>query len=117
MNSKNIEKTHVHLVPHSHDDAGWKWTFDEYYYGTGGSKASVKKILYNMILSLSENTERTFIYVEMAFFTKWYYNQSSETKDKVKQYIQQGRFEFINEGYVMHDEATTYYQHFIDQMR
>ena len=25
------EKLNVHLVPHSHDDVGWKYTVDEYY--------------------------------------------------------------------------------------
>jgi len=53
----------------------------------------------------------------MAFFTKWYKNQTELIKQKVKQLISEKRFEFINGGYVMHDEATSYYQHTIDQMR
>jgi hypothetical protein len=107
----------VHVVPHTHDDAGWNWTFDEYFYGTNGSSKSVKRILDNMVLSLYDKTDRTFIYVELAFFTKWYKDQTDETKLKVKELLKQGRFEFINGGYVMHDEAASYYQHYIDQMR
>jgi len=107
----------VHVVPHTHDDAGWNWTFEEYYLGTGGSKASVKKILDNFVDSLYDRKDRTFIYVEMAFFSKWYREQSEIKKTQVKNLLKEGRFEFINGGYVMHDEAASYYQHSIDQMR
>ena len=53
----------------------------------------------------------------MAYFIKLYKTQSTEVSDTIREFIHQGRFEFINGGYVMHDEATSYYQHFIDQMR
>lgn len=108
----------VHVIPHTHDDAGWLWTYLEYYQGTGGSPASVERILDNFILSLYENKNRTFIYVEMAFFVRWYKSQKdSFKKEQIKQFLKEKRFEFINGGYVMHDEATTYYQDMIDQMR
>jgi hypothetical protein len=107
----------IHVVPHTHDDAGWLWTVDQYYEGTGGAPMSVKRILDNFVLSLNDRPDRTFIYVEMAFFTKWYKEQKEEVKLQVKKLLKEGRFEFINGGYVMHDEAASYYQHFIDQMR
>jgi len=107
----------LHIIPHTHDDAGWLWTLEQYYSGTGGASVSVKNILDNFVDSLYHNKERTFTYVEMAFFTKWYKSQTELVKSKVKQLIKEKRFEFINGGYVMHDEATSYYQHTIDQMR
>lgn len=107
----------VHVIPHTHDDAGWLWTLNQYFYGTGSANVSVQKILDNFVLSLYDKKDRTFIYVEMAFFTKWYQVQSEDTKLKIKELLKEGRFEFINGGFVMHDEATTYYQHYIDQMR
>jgi lysosomal alpha-mannosidase len=106
----------VHLVPHSHDDAGWLWTMEEYLEGNN-CPFRVRSILDNFIISLSNNKDRTFMYVEMAFFTKWYKDQNKTVKLKVKELLKEGRFEFINGGYVMHDEAATYYQHIIDQMR
>jgi lysosomal alpha-mannosidase len=113
---RSDEPVTIHVVPHTHDDAGWLWTFQDYFEGNEGAP-SVKNILDNFIVSLNDNPERTFIYVEMAFFTKWYKTQSDSTKQQVKQLLKEGRFEFINGGYVMHDEAASYYQHFIDQMR
>jgi lysosomal alpha-mannosidase len=107
----------IHVVPHTHDDLGWLWTIDEYYQGTGDAPMSVKRILDNFINSLNDRQDRTFIYVEMAFFTIWYKTQTEETKLQVKKLLKEGRFEFINGGYVMHDEAASYYQHIIDQMR
>lgn len=107
----------VHIIPHTHDDAGWLWTLEQYYLGTGGAHVSVKNILDHFIESLYHNPERTFTYVEMAFFIKWYKTQDEIVKTKVKELIKQKRFEFINGGYVMHDEAGSYYQHSIDQMR
>jgi len=117
-NNKNQKEIKVHVVPHTHDDVGWLWTYLEYYHGTNGSLYSVEKIINNFIHSLNQNDKRTFIFVEMAFFSKWYRSQTDETKkDQIKKFIKEGRFEFINGGYVMHDEASTYYQDIIDQMR
>jgi alpha-mannosidase len=115
--AKNETDIIVHIIPHTHDDAGWLWTLEQYYSGTGGARVSVKNILDSFVDSLYHNEERTFTYVEMAFFIKWYKNQSEIVKNKVKALISQKRFEFINGGYVMHDEAASYYQHSIDQMR
>jgi lysosomal alpha-mannosidase len=117
INYLKAEPLTVHIVPHSHDDAGWLWTMEEYFQGTGRCPYRVKSILDNFVVSLTNNQKRTFIYVEMAFFTKWYKELDEKVKIQVKALLKEGRFEFINGGYVMHDEATTYYQHIIDQMR
>ena len=115
--SKCSDPITVHIVPHSHDDAGWLNTFQEYYNGQGDLNISVSNILDNTIYSLYERMDRTFIYVEVAFFEKWYSCLAESKKDQVKKLIKLGRFEFINGGYVMHDEAAAYYQDMIDQMR
>ena len=64
------ERLQVHLVPHTHDDVGWLKTVDQYFYGGRNSiyHAGVQYILDSVVPSLLQNKNRTFIYVEMAFF-------------------------------------------------
>lgn len=107
----------VHVVCHTHDDPGWIWSVDDYYIGSNKCNISVKKILDNMVISLTNNPERKFSYVEMKFFKRWYESQPNSIKEKVKQFIKEKRLEFINGGWVMHDEATVYYKHLLDNMR
>lgn len=41
--NSNGEPIVIHVIPHSHDDAGWLSTKDQYYYGTlaQGDRAAV----------------------------------------------------------------------------
>ena len=108
----------VHIVPHTHDDVGWLKTVDEYYYG-GRNKiqiAGVQYILDSVIQALSEDPKRRFIYVEIAFFERWWRQQSPALKEKVKELVKNGQLEFTNGGWCMNDEATTHYNAIIDQM-
>ena len=45
--------------------------------------AAVQYILDTVIEQLQVDKNRTFIYVEMAFFTRWWKQQSDATKDIV----------------------------------
>ena len=116
MSEENKELV-IHVVCHTHDDPGWLWTLDDYYMGTDHCKVSVKRILDNMVVSLTNKKDRRFSYVEMSFFKKWYDTQTDKIKQTVKDFIKEGRLEIINGGWVMHDEAGTYYKHLIDNMR
>ncbi|XP_059848318.1 lysosomal alpha-mannosidase [Hypanus sabinus] len=108
----------VHLVPHTHDDVGWLKTVDQYFYGakTYIQRAGVQYILDSVIPQLQADPSKRFIYVEIAFFSRWWKQQSEETKDLVKQLVNEGRLEFVNGGWCMNDEATTHYSSIIDQM-
>ncbi|KAG5526953.1 hypothetical protein RHGRI_028029 [Rhododendron griersonianum] len=110
-------KINVHLVPHSHDDVGWLKTVDQYYVGANNSirGACVQNVLDSVISSLLDDKNRKFIYVEMAFFQRWWRQQSEVLKIKVKELISSGQLEFINGGMSMHDEATPHYIDLIDQ--
>lgn len=111
------DKINVHLVPHSHDDVGWLKTVDQYYAGSNNSirGACVQNVLDSTISALLEDKNRKFIYVEMAFFQRWWRQQSEALQAKVKELVKSGQLEFINGAMCMHDEATTHYIDLIDQ--
>ncbi|KAG7984987.1 hypothetical protein I3843_03G001300 [Carya illinoinensis] len=111
------EKLNVHLVPHSHDDVGWLKTVDQYYVGANNSirGACVQNVLDSVISALLDDKNRKFIYVEMAFFQRWWRQQSETMRVKVKELVDSGQLEFINGGMCMHDEATPHYIDLIDQ--
>ncbi|KAM5582133.1 hypothetical protein ABKV19_011039 [Rosa sericea] len=111
------QKLNVHLVPHSHDDVGWLKTVDQYYVGANNSirGACVQNVIDSVISALLEDKNRKFIYVEIAFFQRWWRQQSPAMKIKVKDLVSSGQLEFINGGMCMHDEATPHYIDLIDQ--
>lgn len=65
----------VHVVPHTHDDVGWRKTPEEYFNGgriLEDERASVALILDTTVDELMRDPRRTFTYVEMKFFKMWY---------------------------------------------
>ncbi|KAJ8435417.1 hypothetical protein Cgig2_001069 [Carnegiea gigantea] len=112
-----LGKLNVHLVPHTHDDAGWLKTVDQYYVGSNNSiqGACVQNILDSLIPAVLADKNRKFVYVEQAFFQRWWRQQSEAMQDIVRALVKSGQLELINGGMVMHDEATTHYIDMIDQ--
>ncbi|XP_057543590.1 probable alpha-mannosidase At5g13980 isoform X1 [Amaranthus tricolor] len=110
-------KLNVHLVPHTHDDAGWLKTVDQYYVGSNNSiqGACVQNVLDSLIPALLADKNRKFVYVEQAFFERWWRDQSEAMQHIVSDLVKSGQLEFINGGMVMHDEAATHYIDMIDQ--
>ncbi|KAL2320383.1 hypothetical protein Fmac_029352 [Flemingia macrophylla] len=110
-------KLNVHLVAHTHDDVGWLKTVDQYYVGSNNSiqGACVQNVLDSMVHALLADKNRKFIYVEMAFFKRWWRDQSEAVQDLVKNLVSSGQLEFINGAMSMHDEAVTHYIDMIDQ--
>ncbi|XP_057868913.2 alpha-mannosidase isoform X2 [Cryptomeria japonica] len=110
-------KLNVHLVPHTHDDVGWLKTVDQYYIGSNNSiqAAAVQYILDSVLSALQEDKNRKFIYVEQAFFQRWWRDISDQKQAQVRKIVESGQLEFINGGMCMHDEATTHYIDMIDQ--
>ncbi|KAI6677385.1 hypothetical protein NL676_038181 [Syzygium grande] len=90
-------KLNVHLVPHSHDDVGWLKTVDQYYVGANNTirGACVQNVLDSVISALLDDKNRKFIYVEMAFFQRWWRQQSEKMKIKVKELVDSGQLEFM----------------------
>ncbi|CAH1119882.1 unnamed protein product [Phaedon cochleariae] len=115
---KNGDFINVHIVPHTHDDVGWLKTVDQYYYGskTRIQNAGVQYILDSVVDSLKKDKNRRFIYVETAFFWKWWLKQHDIVKARVRNFVKNGQLEFISGGWSMNDEAVTHYHSIIDQM-
>ncbi|KAJ1689196.1 hypothetical protein LUZ63_013351 [Rhynchospora breviuscula] len=110
-------KLNVHLVPHSHDDVGWLKTIDQYYVGSNNSiqGTSLINVLDSVVEALLRNPDRKFVFVEQAFFQRWWNEQSKATQFIVQKLVHSGQLEFINGGWCMHDEAATHYIDMIDQ--
>ncbi|XP_065872513.1 probable alpha-mannosidase At5g13980 isoform X2 [Euphorbia lathyris] len=110
-------KINVHLVPHTHDDVGWLKTVDQYYVGSNNSiqGACVQNVLDSLVPALLADRNRKFIYVEQAFFQRWWREQSTQVQTIVKKLVSSGQLELINGGMCMHDEATVHYIDMIDQ--
>jgi len=108
----------VHFVPHTHNDVGWLKTVDQYYYGSRNDiqRAGVQYILDSVVDALLKDSERRFIYVESAFFWRWWGEQDVKKKEVVKNLVEEGRLEFIGGGWSMNDEAAAHYTAIIDNM-
>ncbi|CAG4980624.1 unnamed protein product [Parnassius apollo] len=107
----------VHIVPHTHDDVGWLKTVDQYYYGSRNNiqKAGVQYILDSVVKELWQDPKRRFIYVETAFFWKWWTRQSDDVRHKVHVLVRQGRLQMVGGAWSMNDEAASHYHSTIDQ--
>ncbi|KAG1658220.1 Lysosomal alpha-mannosidase [Nymphon striatum] len=114
----SAKKINVHLISHTHDDVGWLKTVDQYFYGSRNNiqNAGVQYIIDSVIESLLKDPSRRFIYVESAFFWRWWREQSDLTRHLVKGLVQKGQLEFIGGGWSMNDEAASHYNAIIDNL-
>ena len=64
------------MVCHSHQDAGWIYTIDEFY------KNQVDWILNSVTEALEKNHERRYTHGDMMFFQMWW-NKQNETKKEI----------------------------------
>jgi alpha-mannosidase len=73
-------------------------------------------VITTVVDQLLKNPDRKFTYVEIKFFSMWWDQQTNETQAAVRQLIADGRFEFVNGGWSMHDEACPHYEDMINNM-
>lgn len=102
-------KINVHLVPHSHDDTGWLITVDQYF------QKEVYYVVDTVVDQLLRDENRKFMFVEIAFFARWWDEQPDHRRNQTRMLVQEGRLEFVNGGWCMHDEASTHYVEMVDQ--
>lgn len=77
--------------------------------------AAVQYVISSAVAELLKDPERRFTYVEMAFFARWYYEQTPEMQEDVKGLVASGQLDFVNGGWCMHDEAAAHYVAMVDQ--
>lgn len=53
-------------------------------------QAGVQYILDSVISALLAEPTRRFVYVEMAFFSRWWHQQTNETQEVVRRLVRQG---------------------------
>ncbi|KYO34592.1 lysosomal alpha-mannosidase [Alligator mississippiensis] len=108
----------VHLIPHTHNDVGWLKTVDQYFYGARNDiqHAGVQYILDSVMPQLQADPTKRFVYVEVAFFYRWWQLQPEPIRQLVRELINQGRLEFANGGWCMNDEAAVHYNAVVDQL-
>ena len=107
----------VHIVPHTHDDVGWLKTVDQYYYGLYNDiqHAAVQYVLKSTTAALMRNPARRFMYVEQAFFQRFWREANEYDRNVTHHLVSNGQLEFVNGGWCMHDEAAAHYVDMIDQ--
>ncbi|XP_063673739.1 alpha-mannosidase 2x-like [Bolinopsis microptera] len=106
-NSQNLR---VFLIPHSHCDPGWLETYTKYY------ENKVRYILSWLYIFAMEHSDFKFIYAEVSFFKLWWEEQDVDVKLDMRRLAQEGRFEFVQGGWVQNDEANTHYFAIFNQM-
>ncbi|PKA57918.1 alpha-mannosidase II [Apostasia shenzhenica] len=104
------EKLKVFVVPHSHNDPGWKLTVEEYY------NRQSRRILDTIVESLSRDTRRKFIWEEMSYLERWWRDASGLNKERFTKLVKNGQLEIVGGGWVMNDEANSHYFAIIEQM-
>lgn len=105
-----------HIIPHTHDDAGWLTTFEHYFIGDESPFGEcVECILDTIFKLLGGREERVFPYVEMSFFERWYRILTTDSQEDVKKFVRKKQLYFSNAGWVMNDEACVYYEDVIEQ--
>ena len=107
--SEEDDVLNVFVVPHSHNDPGWWYTFEEYY------DKWTRGIISSVVQALENDSERTFIWCETSFFSLWWKEQTEEKRTSVRGLVQRGQLEFVGGGWVMNDEASVDIHQIINQ--
>ncbi len=59
-------------------------------------------ILDSVLLALEANPDRKFIYVEQAFYQRWWREADDSTQSRMQQLYASGQLDFVNGGWCMY---------------
>ncbi|CAN8026384.1 unnamed protein product, partial [Ixodes persulcatus] len=102
----------VHLLSHSHNDAGWIASLEDTY----TECEPVQSIYDTTTRSLLANPQRRYVSAENVFFSRWWKAQSTAGRGQVSRLVREGRLQFVGGGWTQNDEAVTHYTAIVDQM-
>ena len=98
----------MHVVTHSHLDAGWVYTVNNCY-------STVKYIFSSVLDSLKADKDRKYTVGDIYFFQRWYYEQlDDKQRIEVQGLVKAGQLEIVHGGAVSTDEALVNYNDIID---
>jgi lysosomal alpha-mannosidase len=110
----------LHMVPHSHTDAGWIEPIDWYY------ENWVKHIFDNILEEMEESygqevfgdvvDDITFVWADTNYLHQWYESQNSEVQERFQKVVQRGQIEFVGGGWVQNDESLSDLKSIVNQM-
>ena len=90
-------------------DAGWLKTINELV-------PTLTNIFDSVVETLSANPRARYTQGDIYLFSLWYEQISETKKDKVKALVETGQLNFVNGGWVSHDEACTTYDDILANM-
>lgn len=101
----------LYLIPHSHTDAGWSKTKDEYF------ESTVKEILNKLIAVMETDQTTVFNWAETHFLAQWWDQATEEQRTSLSSLAKSGRFGVMGGGWVQHDENLPNYQDILLQLQ
>ena len=104
------EPLEIIVIPHSHNDPGWKKTYMKYF------EDQTTHILTNIVEKLTQYPDMTFIWVESCFLDVWWRNQTETMKARFRSLVKSKRLEIVSGMWVAPDEASPHYYQILDQM-
>jgi hypothetical protein len=107
---KKKKVINLHIVPHSHTDAGWIEPIDWYY------KNFIVNIFSNIVEEMYNNKNITFVWADTNYLHQWYESQNQETQEKFQNIVKRGQLEFAGGGWVQNDESLSDLKSIINQM-
>ncbi|CAL5376754.1 unnamed protein product [Camellia sinensis] len=98
-NEWDSETLKVFVVPHSHNDPGWKLTVEEYY------DRQSRHILDTIVEALLKDPRCKFIWEEMSYLERWWKDASETKKESFINLVKNAQLEIVGGGWVMNDEG------------
>ena len=104
------EDVEVFIIPHSHTDAGWFLTYNQYYEG------KIVEIFNSILSVLPTNPSYRYNWADTNFLAKFYRETSEEKRVLIHKLVENGQIGFMGGGWVMHDETLPDYRNELLQM-